>query len=200
MQWIKAWTLVSDSDSAVLGGPMAITIIIIFNIYWALICSRYGGGNITVTIGSIHWGLTKWWTRGLSCLCVLFYVTLRQCHWGICAGQNSGPQRCPHSHPCEYLPYKEEVTLKTYLKILRWGGNPGLSRWALCNHNCPYKWRKETRGAFHWQKGRYAVDLYIRFEDCVRKEDAVLHYQCLPRMWEGRMVYMSWLLTIVKET
>lgn len=33
MQWIKAWTLVSDSDSAVLGGPMAITIIIIFNIY-----------------------------------------------------------------------------------------------------------------------------------------------------------------------
>lgn len=43
--------------------------------------------------------------------------------------------------PVNILPYKEEVKciFKIYSKILRWGGSPGLSRWALCNHNCPFK-------------------------------------------------------------
>lgn len=65
---------------------------------------------------------------------------------GWCGRWNNGPQRCLHNRPrnlwvCEF-PRQGEAKIAHYL-TLQWE-QPGLSRWAYCNHKGPLKQKEEA--------------------------------------------------------
>ena len=72
---------------------------------------------------------------------VLYLMNLKW-PWDVCVvGRMSAPQRCPHPIPqtCKYITLfyptwgKKKKTVQMWLRILR-GHDPGLPRWAQCNH------------------------------------------------------------------